>query len=268
MARAVQGEMIGMQAAVINAQAAANSLSTRSPADFADLGPNIMADVAATNRYGAGGPAGASGSIAYSAPGVPFGPWLNRGPGDRVPVGPCPISKPVQLVPLQMSVSQVRQPTLTTAQPLDTSPAPCSRPRTGNICMDIARALVGSTEVSADVLWACTQKGYSQAGVHAAPAPCVPNQMIQVSAAELAAVPPYQSACDPAVDLNCRPGGGLSGLRRRGMGDAYPMQGAYPVSCSPAAAATGAVTISPGWWLALIGLGLLLAAGGSAGRAR
>jgi len=257
---AVQSSNIALQQAVSNAQAAANSIYARTPWDYADMGVNIFNDVANSNARGAGGPASRIAPFGYSAPGVPFGPTASTGELD---VKQCGVRAPsVQIVPLATSLSKVRQPTLTTTQPVAVPPvvqapapapataapvAACQRPgRTGNICLDLYKGAVLQSEVSAAVLYACSQKGY--AGTPATP--CVtPGPQIQVSDAELAAVPPLSSL-------------GLSGYRARGMGAAYPVGGAYPVSCTPASNATPSTDSSFPWgWAILLGVAALAFAG-------
>ena len=116
-AQAVQSEMIATQAGAVAAQAAANSIYTRSPFDFADMGLNIFSDVALANAAGAGGPAGAAAAIGYSAPGVPFGP------SGSVPISSAEDAPAVEMVPLTASVSGYPgQPKLTTNQGVNVPP--------------------------------------------------------------------------------------------------------------------------------------------------
>lgn len=177
--------MIRMQAAVRKAQDAANSLYRRSPWDYRDMGLNIFTDVARTNARGAGGPAGKTGVLAYSAARVPFGPLTNPAEKLAAAVGSECDAPPVgvELVPLATSVSGVRRVKLTTDQGIDV--------------------------------------------------PDVPDV--------------------PAA---------------RGMGQALPVGGSYPVSCSPAveSSALGSSGI-PSWVWLLVGLGVLVAAS-NGGRGR
>lgn len=207
VAQDVQTEMIGMQAGVVNAQAAADKLYTRSPFDYADMGLNIFADVARQNAQGAGGPGGKTAAIGYSGYGVPFGP---RGAAAIA----CEGDEPgVTIVPVNSSISTYpNQPKLTTDQNLNV--------------------------------------------------PAVP--------------PSWRQAWANRPRKSLRGGGPMTGKRLSDLvtalpGAPYPTAGPYPTTCNPQNAAIAVNSsgsgISPLWWLALIGVGLL-AFGGYDGRSR
>ena len=109
--------------------------------------------------------------------------------------------------------------------------------RTGNICLDLKRGAVFQHQVTPQVLYRCSQLGY--VGVPGGPCPVVNGPQIQVSDAEMAAVPPYAAGMGMWTPSIAQPG-------------------AVPADCASGAGMAGV----PWWVWALGGIALLAVAGG------
>lgn len=276
---ASQSAVNALALAVGNAQAAVNSILTRSPLDFAWAGRNLMIDVARSNaEHGAPGYVGegsvipgvfsnVAGSCGQPGP-VVGGPanqgwWSGWKPGgyrNGAPVAPvlrrriCAYKPGFigqgECVPDAAAVdtSVARLPSnppapQTTIPPIDSTGLP-ALPAASSRCASPSGNIcldLRNGVVLASRVSADVLYQCSQKGYAGNCPSCDPGgPQINVSAAQLAAIP----AIDSATLGPCPNGVGLAGLGRRGLGgSAYPVStGAYPLSCmaSPGSAADAA----------------------------
>jgi hypothetical protein len=153
-ALAVRSEVANTQAAAARAQEAANSLYTRSPWDYADLGLNIFTDVARTNLRGAGGPASSVGQVGYSA--VKLVPYQVAAGESASKQLTCEPNAPgVNVVPLVTTPIIYRSPQLTTTQPLEVPDVVVPSTSSGLGC-GCSRGLAGVYPVGGPLGVSCT----------------------------------------------------------------------------------------------------------------
>lgn len=214
-----QAVLSGMDTLVSNANAAMAAIVQR-----ADL--NAAGQPIATNASGQPLPASQQPVAAFdNAPAPPaltqvLQRWPTMCTGRSVqdpPPSPasCFVASPYPPPMPPLTIPPVGVPAPAPAPPASTLPAGWTPPTTGNVCIDIQKGYVQQSQVSAEQLAQCSEKGYYQMGTQVLTNPTLLLQLQQYwtqNAGKLPMIP------DQPNLANYSPSMGLAGYRMRGLG--------------------------------------------------